>query len=622
MTRTYFSIVSKFNILIVAMILLTTLGTTALLLRNTIAEHYADLLHNGAALAGQLAQESEYAIYTQNRESLSQLALSLKSFTYVAYVRFTNLQGQVLLEQSMRSGLVIPALIQHAQAVGETSIHYSDIEAATIPPHDRSGNADGQRSNTQPNNKTLARYFDLLVPVVGSGNGFDSLSSDMGGIGRHAETIGYVQLGIAHEGMRSQINAFIWNSLVAIALFVLLGVIATIFLTRRITAPLKSLAGIARAVARGDLNQTIAVRTHDEIQDLAVAFDDMLSKLKSSRQALDNYQLSLEEKVTQRTFDLQSAKEEAVRLAHQAQDASRAKSCFLANMSHEIRTPLTAIVGFGESLLDTNTTVTERIDSINTIIRNGSHLQQIINDILDLSKIEAQKLDVERADINYFDVLLEIEALVGNQAREKGLEFEIQYQFPLPAQIFTDPLRLKQILINLCNNATKFTERGSVHVKVRYFPTTLIMQFEVIDTGIGLSTEQCARLFQAFEQADASTTRKYGGTGLGLAISRSLAELLGGTITVESKAGQGSHFIVSIDAGPLHSTGLIHRLAKATHTEPSHVPRETLAGQVLIAEDTPDNQLIVFDVCSKGRGGSNGCRQWATGGRCRVEERL
>ena len=282
-----------------------------------------------------------------------------------------------------------------------------------------------------------------------------------------------------------------------------------------------------------------------------------------------------------------------MRLAHQAEAASHAKSSFLANMSHEIRTPLTAIVGFGETLLDTNTTVNERIESINSIIRNGEHLQQIINDILDLSKIEAHKLDIDRVDIDGFELLAEIESLAGNQARSKGLDFHIDYRFPLPARIVTDPLRLKQILINLCNNAIKFTQRGSVRVTVKYAATTRQMFFEVLDTGIGLTAEQCSRLFQAFEQADASTTRKYGGTSLGLAISRRLVEILGGNITVESKPGQGSQFTIAIDACPLHSSGLLHRLPHmADHSPLTYIPSAQLEGQILIAEDTPDNQRL------------------------------
>jgi len=181
--------------------------------------------------------------------------------------------------------------------------------------------------------------------------------------------------------------------------------------------------------------------------------------------------------------------------------------------------------------------------------------------------------------------------VVGMQASSKGLGFEIDYRLPLPARVVTDPLRLKQILINLCNNAIKFTERGSVRVVVSQVAKRQ-MQFDVVDTGIGLTADQCSRLFQPFEQADSSTTRKYGGTGLGLVISRRLAEMLGGTIVVDSVPGEGSRFTVVIDAGPPHPAGLLFRVPTRFDMPVTEQSVVQLTGQVLLAEDTRDNQRL------------------------------
>jgi PAS domain S-box-containing protein len=279
-----------------------------------------------------------------------------------------------------------------------------------------------------------------------------------------------------------------------------------------------------------------------------------------------------------------------------AESANRAKSAFLANMSHEIRTPLTAIIGFSESLLDHGQTLSDRVDSIQTIIRSGRHLLGIISDILDLSKIEAGKLEMERIPVALDALLQDVRALAAPRAAEKGLAFQIDGVFPLPQQFAGDVLRLKQILLNLTSNAIKFTDCGSVSVRVRHLPAAGQLSFEVTDTGIGMTDAQMEKLFLPFTQADSSTTRKYGGTGLGLFLSKQLAEKMGGAITVTSTPGAGSCFTLSVPSGPLEDIAFVHD--GSTWAEPSGVadaaaaaPR--LAGRVLLAEDNPDNQRLI-----------------------------
>ena len=334
------------------------------------------------------------------------------------------------------------------------------------------------------------------------------------------------------------------------------------------------------------------------------------------------------------------------RALHLATAADRAKSEFLANMSHEIRTPMTAILGFTELLLDGGAAgpalgdETSR-DALDTIQRNGRHLIGIINDILDLSKIESGKLEIERAWASPLQIVGEVVELMRVRADGKGLRIETSIDGVLPEAIETDPTRLRQVLINLLGNAIKFTETGAVRLATRWRqePNGGELQLEVVDTGIGMSEEQIGRLFQPFSQADTSTTRRFGGTGLGLSISKRLTEMMGGSIEVRSKLGEGSTFTVrlpvtsnshaqrpsssaSLPALALSpSSGTVAPALVAGHAPalvagrspaPSatcgadsadHLPRSPndnthapppLAGcRILLAEDGPDNQRLI-----------------------------
>ena len=231
---------------------------------------------------------------------------------------------------------------------------------------------------------------------------------------------------------------------------------------------------------------------------------------------------------------------------HLAESAARAKSEFLANMSHEIRTPMTAILGYTELLLS-EVSESPRKEYLQTILRNGQYLLQLLDDILDLSKIEAGKLKIHRTCCNPRQIATEVQELLQVRAEEKGIQLTLQCSPNLPEQIWSDPVRLRQILVNLVGNAVKFTEVGSVQMVVHAIGEPASLQWDVIDTGIGMTPEQAARIFQPFSQGDSSVTRKYGGTGLGLAISRRLAELLGGELClVRTAPGVGSHFRLTL----------------------------------------------------------------------------
>ncbi len=279
-----------------------------------------------------------------------------------------------------------------------------------------------------------------------------------------------------------------------------------------------------------------------------------------------------------------------------AEAANHAKTAFLANMSHEIRTPLTAILGYSEMLLDDAQSQEEIEHEINSIITSGKHLQQIINDILDLSKIEAGQLIVEYQDVSPIVFMDELDAILGSQVSEKGLTFDMEYLFPIPGIINTDPTRLKQILINLCSNAIKFTREGRISISIQYLPDSNQMKITVTDTGIGISEQEQKRIFKPFTQADNSTTRIYGGTGLGLCISNQLAKTLGGDITVHSEKGKGSKFTTTIDVriapDKLEMITQPPIQEMPSSKSPTHSQIQ-LNGHVLLVEDNRENQRLI-----------------------------
>ncbi len=303
------------------------------------------------------------------------------------------------------------------------------------------------------------------------------------------------------------------------------------------------------------------------------------------------------------------AANKALEEAHdEAEAASRAKSEFLANMSHEIRTPMTAILGFADVLRtegDLSLAPELRIGAIDAINRNAEHLLSIINNILDLSKIEAGKMSIEGIPCSPCRIVAEVVSLMRVRAEGKALSLDVEYSGPIPEVIRTDPTRLRQILINLIGNAIKFTRQGGVRLEIRFSNGTgSNMEFDVVDTGIGVAKELVGSLFQPFSQADASTTRVFGGTGLGLTISRRFAKLLGGDITiVETCPGVGTRFRVTIATGPLDGVTWIDDPAVATVISGTSERRSVDAHErvlrdrrVLLAEDGPDNQRLIAHV--------------------------
>jgi PAS domain S-box-containing protein len=300
------------------------------------------------------------------------------------------------------------------------------------------------------------------------------------------------------------------------------------------------------------------------------------------------------------------AEEQLRRAKDDAERASRSKNVFIANISHEIRTPLSAVLGFADCLLDPCGQAredSERLNYLTCIKRNGEQLLRLIDDILDLSKVEAGKMTMGRELIPVRDCLLETLAVFTKQAEAKGLRLEVVIDGEVPSHIRSDRIRLKQVLWNLLSNAVKFTHAGSIVIRVSMDADASLrhpkLAFEVADTGVGIALESIAHLFEPFVQADDSVSRAYGGTGLGLTLSRRIAQLLGGNLELESSLpGEGSVFRFTVATGSLAGVPFMRELfaGKPTpraRTEEATAPNSLAGVEVLLVEDTPDNQNLV-----------------------------
>jgi signal transduction histidine kinase/CheY-like chemotaxis protein len=311
---------------------------------------------------------------------------------------------------------------------------------------------------------------------------------------------------------------------------------------------------VAKTVGRGDFSIRAKVDSKDEVGQLALALNTMTGQL-----------------------------EESTGSRIQAEEASQTKSAFLANMSHEIRTPLGAILGFAEILKDPELTAEERARYLATIQRNGEALTKVLNDILDLSKVEAGGVTVENLEFHLPLVLQDVMDLFAANASEKRLSLQLVLDPSARVKVKTDPTRLKQILFNIIGNAIKFTEHGGITVFAAV--RDHVINIRVQDTGLGITPEQELKLFEPFTQADSSTSRKYGGTGLGLALSRKLAEALGGTVFIEASSKKGSNFMIEI----ADRSSAIAKTQTATTK-----PQGSIAGaRALVVDDSHDNRELL-----------------------------
>jgi len=418
-----------------------------------------------------------------------------------------------------------------------------------------------------------------------------------------AKPLGAVIVATSKHHLNSQKNDVLIYSLLIMLFVLALSLLVALWVARRITVPVMGMGRAIRRIGEGDLGVRVFTQfSVDELKELAIGINQMAQQLQQDHS-------SLEHRIAEATHELREKKEEAEQssiekevLRERAEAANKAKGDFLANMSHEIRSPMNSVLGMAHLALKAETDPRQR-DYLEKIHSSGEHLLGILDDILDFSRIEVGKLSMEMIDFELDRVTQNIINLVGWKSSEKGIKLTIDIDQGISRILCGDPLRLSQILINYVSNAIKFTEQGEITIRAMLLEKNEkenLLRFEVRDTGIGMTQEEMAGLFQMFHQADSSTSRKYGGSGLGLAISKGLAELMGGEVGVKSEAGKGSTFWFTVRLGraarPEWFSPERDLSARQLQVEELNAAEETINGaHILLAEDNPFNQQVAVE---------------------------
>ncbi|EIU4412849.1 TPA: ATP-binding protein [Pseudomonas aeruginosa] len=509
--------------------LLLTLLLTAYFTYSRLQDLRQELPHTGQLIADQLAPAAEYGVIAGNTPVLQKLLQATLDTPHVRFIEVRDRNDNILVYVEQ-----LPGALQNAAPI--------DIFHSTI-----------QRQR-------IALASDPLLDGASEGDGQSG-----------EDYLGRVVVGMSNDAFSQRQQEILLKAALLAAFALILTFLVARRLAQRLSAPISTMGQAVEAIQSGDYKTSLPILDDGEIGDLARHINNLAS-------GLDRASREQEQAISQ----LISAREEA-------EQANRAKSDFLAMMSHELRTPMNGVLGMLQ-LLETTEQTREQAEYTALATESTEHLLKVINDILDFSRIERGALELECIPFNLLELVQGSALVFQHSAQQRGLALELQIQAGLEnIEVCGDPTRIRQILVNLLGNALKFTEEGAIHLSLEWQALdhdVLWLTCAVHDSGIGISPERLEHMFDAFQQADSSISRRYGGTGLGLAIARTLAERMGGTLQAESKEGSGSTFTLEIPLPFQQSPA--HRQQAAGDAAP------VAAGQeILLVEDNPVNQTVI-----------------------------
>ncbi|MCH1013047.1 ATP-binding protein [Pseudomonas aeruginosa] len=509
--------------------LLLTLLLTAYFTYSRLQDLRQELTHTGQLIADQLAPAAEYGVIAGNTPVLQKLLQATLDTPHVRFIEVRDRNDNILVYVEQ-----LPGALQNAAPI--------DIFHSTI-----------QRQR-------IALASDPLLDGASEGDGQSG-----------EDYLGRVVVGMSNDAFSQRQQEILLKAALLAAFALILTFLVARRLAQRLSAPISTMGQAVEAIQSGDYKTSLPILDDGEIGDLARHINNLAS-------GLDRASREQEQAISQ----LISAREEA-------EQANRAKSDFLAMMSHELRTPMNGVLGMLQ-LLETTEQTREQAEYTALATESTEHLLKVINDILDFSRIERGALELECIPFNLLELVQGSALVFQHSAQQRGLALELQIQAGLEnIEVCGDPTRIRQILVNLLGNALKFTEEGAIHLSLEWQALdhdVLWLTCAVHDSGIGISPERLEHMFDAFQQADSSISRRYGGTGLGLAIARTLAERMGGTLQAESKEGSGSTFTLEIPLPFQQSPA--HRQQAGGGAPPGAAGQE-----ILLVEDNPVNQTVI-----------------------------